>query len=421
MAAKKKKAVDDEEAAKAKGKKGKKEEPEDNANQQYARGDPRRVFESTLLKGLRKSYGKHVGKTGRQPEIPRLSSGIAQLDKHLGGGWAKGYWHVMFGDPSSSKTTTLLRTIGIAQKTCRNCNVFPLEPKECGCGNFEPHVCAYIRLEEYDPKWAGRFINLDELLLFEPLSGEEALDTLDACVRTGEVDVIGLDSVAFMTPKKEIESSMQDEHVGLQPRMIGKGIRKANAGLAATALTTKHRPTVFLTNQIRFKVGVMFGSPITQPGGQAPLFAAGTEVKFNAGQYKSNKEDEEKNPLFVEFDYRINKNKTGIAKCEGTYRMALVNGDFKKLGDVIDEPWMVDQAVEAGVVSKPSDATYVLFGQSYRGIGTLIEALYRDKKATRDLRDTLMAYFAERVAGENRMLSTQSNDDEALSAGVDDE
>ena len=420
MASKKAKKQDKKDEKKGKGKKA--EPLDDSAKEKYVRGDPKRVFESALLKGLRKKYGNHVGTaTGRQPPIPRLSSGIAPLDKHLGGGWAKGYWHVMFGEPSSSKTTTLLRSLGVAQKTCRNCNVFPLEPKKCGCGNFVPHVVAYIRLEEYDPQWAARFLDIDALILFEPTSGEEALDILDTCIRTGEVDVIGLDSVAFMTPQKEIDGSVGDEFVGLQPRMVGKGVRKANAGLAATALTTKHRPTVFLTNQIRFKVGVMFGSPVTQPGGQAPLFAAGTEVKFGNGVYKSNKDDDEKNPLYVEFPYRINKNKTGIAKCEGIYRMALVNGAFKKLGSVIDEHWMVEQAVTANIITKPSDATYVLFGTSYRGVGTLIEALYADPKTTRDLRDTLMEYFKQRIASENLMLSTQENSDDAMNVGSDDD
>jgi recombination protein RecA len=187
--------------------------------------------------------------------VPGISTGSISLDLALGGrGMPRGRVVEIFGPESSGKTTLALHVIASAQKT--------------------GGVAAFIDAEHaLDPSWSRRLgVNLEDLLVSQPDTGEQALEICELLVRSNAVDVIVIDSVAALIPKAEIEGEMGDSHVGLQARLMSQALRKL------TGAISKSRCCVIFINQIREKIGVMFGNPETTPGGRALKFYASVRV-----------------------------------------------------------------------------------------------------------------------------------------------
>ena len=192
-----------------------------------------------------------MGDPGAQVKVEAIPTGALSLDLALGiGGMPRGRIVEVFGPESSGKTTLIYHVIAEAQKL--------------------GGVCAFIDAEHaMDPLYAQRIgVNIDELLVSQPDYGEQALEIADMLVRSGAVDVVAVDSVAALTPRAELEGQMGDQTVGLQARMMSQAMRKLAGNLNRT------KTLCVFTNQIREKVGVMFGSPETQPGGRALKFYA---------------------------------------------------------------------------------------------------------------------------------------------------
>jgi recombination protein RecA len=190
-----------------------------------------------------------------------IPTGSLSLDIALGGvGVPRGRVLEVFGPESSGKTTLCLHIVGNAQKT--------------------GGVAAFIDAEHaLDPSWAKRLgVQLDDLLVSQPDSGEQALEICELLVRSNAVDVIVVDSVAALIPRAEIEGEMGDTHVGLQARLMSQALRKLTAAIA------KSRTTVIFINQIREKIGVMFGNPETTPGGRALKFYASVRIDVRRTQ-----------------------------------------------------------------------------------------------------------------------------------------
>ncbi|WP_112180910.1 MULTISPECIES: recombinase RecA [Paraliobacillus] len=206
------------------------------------------------LKQIEKQFGKgSVMKLGERPEqkVATVSSGSLALDVALGvGGYPRGRVIEIYGPESSGKTTVSLHAIAEAQR--------------------EGGTAAFIDAEHaLDPIYAKNLgVNIDELLLSQPDTGEQALEIAEALVRSGAVDMVVVDSVAALVPKAEIEGEMGDAHVGLQARLMSQALRKLSGAI------NKSRTTAIFINQIREKVGVMFGSPEVTPGGRALKFYA---------------------------------------------------------------------------------------------------------------------------------------------------
>ena len=182
-------------------------------------------------------------------DIAAISTGSIGLDDALGiGGIPRGRIIEIYGPEASGKTTLTLHVVAEAQKS--------------------GGVCAFIDAEHaLDPIYAKNIgVNTDQLLVSQPDNGEQALEIVDSLVRSGNVDVIVVDSVAALTPKDEIEGDMGAHHVGKQARLMSQALRKL------TAIVAKSNTTVIFINQIRMKIGVMFGSPETTPGGKALKF-----------------------------------------------------------------------------------------------------------------------------------------------------
>lgn len=200
--------------------------------------------------------------------IPAISTGSLGLDAALGiGGLPRGRIIEIFGPESSGKTTLALHVIAEAQKT--------------------GGVCAFVDAEHaLDPQYAKNLgVKLQELLISQPDTGEQALEIVESLVRANSIDVIVVDSVAALTPKDEIEGDMGAHHVGKQARLMSQALRKL------TAITAKSRTIVIFINQIRMQIGVMFGNPETTPGGKALKFY--TSVRLDIRRIAQIKKGEE--------------------------------------------------------------------------------------------------------------------------------
>lgn len=212
------------------------------------------------LSSIEKQFGKgSIMKLGESPgklQVSVISTGVLTLDMALGvGGVPRGRVVEIYGPESSGKTTVALHIIAEAQKN--------------------GGVAAFIDAEHaLDPIYAGNLgVDIDNLLVSQPDTGEQALEIAEALVRSGAVDVIVVDSVAALVPRAEIEGEMGDAHVGLQARLMSQALRKL------TGAISKSNTTAIFINQLREKVGVMFGNPETTPGGRALKFYASVRIE----------------------------------------------------------------------------------------------------------------------------------------------
>jgi recombination protein RecA len=215
--------------------------------------DNRKKALAAALSQIERQFGKgsvmRMGDEGAIPNIEAVSTGSLNLDIALGiGGLPRGRVVEIYGPESSGKTTLTLHVIAEMQKT----------------GGTAAFVDAEHAL---DPQYAEKLgVNIDELLVSQPDNGEQALEITDMLVRSGAVDIVVVDSVAALTPKAEIEGDMGDSHMGLQARLMSQALRKLTANIK------RSNTLVIFINQIRMKIGVMFGSPETTTGGNALKF-----------------------------------------------------------------------------------------------------------------------------------------------------
>jgi recombination protein RecA len=218
----------------------------------------------SALKQIEKQFGKgSIMKLGEDAgqKLASVSSGSLALDVALGiGGYPKGRVIEIYGPESSGKTTVSLHAIAEAQKN--------------------GGTAAFIDAEHaLDPNYARALgVNIDELLLSQPDTGEQALEIAEALVRSGAVDIIVVDSVAALVPKAEIEGEMGDSHMGLQARLMSQALRKLSGAIS------KSNTIAIFINQIREKIGVMFGNPETTPGGRALKFYSSIRLEVRRAE-----------------------------------------------------------------------------------------------------------------------------------------
>lgn len=220
--------------------------------------DARKKALSIALSQIKKQYGEGaVMRLGDSSQVPveAVSTGSLSLDIALGiGGFPRGRIIEIYGPESSGKTTLTLQTIAECQK--------------------KGGIAAFVDAEHaLDPIYAGKLgVNLDDLLISQPDTGEQALEIVDMLVRSNAVDIIVIDSVAALTPRAEIEGEMGDSHMGLQARLMSQALRKLAGNIK------RSNTLVIFINQIRMKIGVMFGNPETTTGGNALKFYASVRL-----------------------------------------------------------------------------------------------------------------------------------------------
>ena len=275
----------------------------------------------TALSQIEKAFGKgSIWKLGQRPmiEIEAVSTGSIGLDLALGiGGLPKGRVIEIFGPESSGKTTLTLQVIAESQK--------------------KGGTCAFIDAEHaLDPIYAKKLgVNINELILSQPDTGEQALEIADTLVRSGAVDVVVIDSVAALVPKAEIEGEMGDSHMGLQARLMSQALRKLTGSISKTNCM------IIFINQIRMKIGVMFGSPETTTGGNALKFYA--SVRLDIRRIGSIKDKEE----VVGSQTRVKVVKNKVSPPFKTAEFDIMYGEgISKRGELID------LGVKADIVEK---------------------------------------------------------------------
>jgi recombination protein RecA len=214
-----------------------------------------------VLAQIRKEFGEgaimRMGDADFNKNVPSVSTGSFSLDMALGvGGLPRGRVMEVYGPESSGKTTLALHLVANVQKT--------------------GGTAAYVDAEHaLDPAYAKKIgVNLDELLVSQPTSGEEALTIVESLVRSSVIDLVVIDSVAALTPRAELDGEMGASHMGLQARLMSQAMRKLTGAIATTSTM------VVFTNQIRDKIGVMFGSPETTPGGRALKFYSSVRLNI---------------------------------------------------------------------------------------------------------------------------------------------
>ncbi len=297
--------------------------------------DRERALELALQQ-IEKSFGKgtimRLGE-GTSESVEAISTGSLTLDVALGiGGIPRGRITEIYGSESSGKTTLALHCIAEAQRN----------------GGMALFVDAEHALDTEYAKTLG--VDVDRLYVSQPTTGEEALQIMDAMIASGAMDIVVLDSVAALVPKSEIEGDMGDSFVGLQARMMSQALRKLGGSL------NKTKTAAIFINQIREKIGVMFGNPETTPGGRALKFWASVRLEVRRGEFLKSGTD----AYGARTKVKVVKNKVAPPFKQAEFDMIFGQG-ISRAGDVLD------LSVEHSLVTKAG--TYYNYGETRLGQG----------------------------------------------------
>lgn len=327
--------------------------------------DDKKKALALVLEKLDKTYGKgtvmKLGDSSIDSSIEVIPSGSLGLDIALGiGGYPKGRIIEIFGPESSGKTTLTLHAIAEAQK--------------------QGGTAAFIDAEHaFDRSYAGKLgIDLDELIISQPDNGEQALEIADNLIRSGAIDLVVIDSVAALTPKSEIEGEMGDSKVGLHARLMSQALRKL------TSTISKTKCTVIFINQLREKIGVMFGNPETTTGGNALKFYASVRIDIRKAAAPIKQGDE---AIGSRVKVKIVKNKVAPPFKQAEFDIMYGEG-VSKAGEILDH------AVELDIVKK--SGAWFSYGETKLGQGRdTVKDLIRDNP---ELSEELEAQIKEALA-----------------------
>lgn len=348
-----------------------------------------------IIEETRKEMGEDIVKlySDRFKGISRTTSGITALDLILGGGWPDGRIIEIYGPESSGKTTIALHAIAAAQK--------------------EGKTCAYIDAEHaYDPVYAGQVgVDTDHLLFAEPLGGEKALQLIDVLVRTGSVDLIVIDSVAALVPQKELDGDFGDANVGLHARLMSQAMRKLTGPAKAMNCT------LIFINQIREKVGVMFGSPETTTGGRALKFYS--SIRLDVRKREALKDGNE---------VYANRTRVKTVKNKTFPPMKVAEFDIEFGKGVDNVGSVVDLAVDFGLMAKGGGGYYTYKEHRVRGRSAMIDFLKSDEgkvifsELEQDVKHLvsqnsaeIMSLSAEEMEATKKALNEEESADDSIS------
>lgn len=314
------------------------------------------------MEQIQKQFGRgSIMRFGEAPVVPVevIPTGITTLDVALGvGGIPKGRIIEVYGPEAAGKTTVCLSIIAQAQKA--------------------GGVAAFVDAEHaLDPAWAQKLgVKLEDLLISQPDTGEQALEIAEALIRSGGVDVVVIDSVAALVPRSEIAGEMGEQQIGLQARLMSQALRKL------TGVVSKSRTTVIFTNQLRLKIGIMFGNPETTPGGLALKFYA--SIRIDVRKIETLKKNNQAYGSRIRI--RVVKNKIAPPFKEAE---VVITGAGIDQGDAL-----IDAALQAEIIIK--SGSFLKMGEKIlaQGREQLKEQLEKDEK----MRSHLQKLVSEKLA-----------------------
>ena len=350
-----------------------------------ATADAKKQAIITAISQIEKAYGKgaimKMGESVGKLEAESISTGLIPVDLALGiGGFPRGRIVEIFGPEASGKTTLALAVIAQAQK--------------------EGGTAALIDVEHaLDPTWARIVgVNLDDLLISQPDTGEQALEITETLIRSGAVDVIVVDSVAALVPRAEIEGEMGDSLMGVQARLMSQALRKL------TGAISKSKTVTVFTNQLREKIGIMFGNPEVTPGGRALKFYS--SMRLDIRKIENIKEGEK----VVGTRHRVKVVKNKMAP---PFRVA----EFDIMADegISKEGGLLDVALELGIITK--SGAFFRLGTKLIGQGreSAKEYLRQHKKETQALEKEIWAKAKKGAAPKTtKVVDSESEEEEIL-------
>lgn len=312
------------------------------------------VLGSGTADNWRSRYGQYSIMAASDEAIRRpgrVSSGIYDVDRATHGGYIGGQSHLFYGPRGGGKTFLVLKGLAEFQRVCTVCFTY-IEDGQCSCGEARDPLTVYIDSEgALNLDWAARCgVDLSRVLINQPETAEEGWEKSADLLRTGNIDIVVIDSIAFMVPTVELQGDFGDHNMGVAAKLTGQGVRAFVSALNALGNHTGRRPTIFMTNQIREKPGVIYGSPEVQPGGKAFGFAVSLEIRTRRDQ--PHKDTKTKQIIEERHVFSVKKARWGGTHNEGKFRIAVVDSTNWKKGDVVDEPIMVNEANNIGFIRK---------------------------------------------------------------------
>jgi recombination protein RecA len=342
--------------------------------------DAKRMAIAQAMEQIQKQYGTgsimRLGERAERMTTEVISTGSIALDLALGvGGIPKGRIVEVYGPEASGKTTVCLHIIAEAQK--------------------KGGVAAFIDAEHaLDPQRAQKIgVNLDELLISQPDTGEQGLEIADSLIRSGGIDVIVIDSVAALVPKAEIEGEMGDAVMGMQARLMSQALRKLTGAISNT------NTIVIFTNQLRQKIGVMFGNPETTTGGQALKFYA--TIRLDVRKIENIKQGD----VVVGSRHRVKVVKNKVAP---PFRMAEFDMDENGISH---EGELLDVGIEIGILTKAG--AFIRWGETLLGQGRPAASAYlkENPKESERLEKAIREAWAKQKNGEEKMVVGQEEEE----------
>jgi len=331
-----------------------------------------------LLKQFQKDHGKHFATTGGQDEelvdCERMPTGIFPVDLAMGGGFPKSKCSEVFGPESSNKTNLVLQTIRQAQI---------MEPKKKN---------VFVDVEHaLDKKWArdGMGVNLDNLILIQPSTAEQAVDAVSNFIYAEDVNIVAMDSIAMMMKKREMEEDAEAGSYGGAALLVGKMYRKVTGALAEMELAGKMGATFIAINQIRSKMSATKGSDEVTPGGFPPRFCSAMRVRV----YGKNEMDtaiDKAMPSWKEVNIIIKKWKCPILAVNAVYKMQMIKGLGRSPGYINDWNTISAYMKELDYLSKGEKGGWIMNGMEFKLLEECKEALYSDPAMLQDIKTTII-------------------------------
>lgn len=343
--------------------------------------DAKKAAIMTAMQQIQKQYGTgsimRLGERAEKMMTEVISTGSLAVDLALGvGGVPKGRVIEVFGPEASGKTTLCLHIIAEAQK--------------------KGGTAAFIDAEHaLDPQRAQKIgVNLDELLISQPDTGEQALEITDALIRSGGIDVVVIDSVAALVPKSEIEGEMGESSIGVQARLMSQALRKLTGAISNT------NTICIFTNQLRQKIGVMFGNPEVTTGGQALKFYS--SVRLDVRKIENIKQGDQ----VVGSRHRVKVVKNKVAP---PFRIA--EFDMNEDG-IVHEGELLDVGVEMGILTK--SGAFIRWGEKLLGQGRPASIIYlkENPKEMERLEKEIREAWGKQKSGEEKLVVGQEEEDE---------